>query len=67
MGETLDKWHNLCPLNLTNKGECGLLRVQAKYMHEVIMSPEEYASLKEVSMSALWLRRSAFVENIEIT
>ena len=50
-GETFDKWQNLTPVNLTTKGECGLLRVAAKYMHEVIMSPEEYASLKEVRSS----------------
>ena len=46
-GEDCDKWHNLIPVNSTTKGEPSSLRINCKYLYEVIMPLDEYKSLKD--------------------
>ena len=49
-GEQCHEWYNLQPVNLTTKGNCGSLRCQARYLHEIIMPLEKYSSMKEVGV-----------------
>ena len=52
-GVMADQWLNLVPVNPTTKAEGGTIRINAKYLHEVIMPIQEYKSLKEVTASSM--------------
>ncbi|KAL5004180.1 hypothetical protein ScPMuIL_017636 [Solemya velum] len=41
-----DKWYQLQPSSTAFRTEMGSIRIRARYLHEIIMPQEEYASLK---------------------
>ena len=47
-GDYIDEWYSLQPVNVASRGDMGSIRIKARYLHEVIMPPEEYTTLKEV-------------------
>ncbi|GAB1609426.1 ras GTPase-activating protein 1-like [Argonauta hians] len=52
-GEFIDEWYSLQAVNIANRGDMGSLRIKSRYLHEVIMPPGEYTTLKELILRNL--------------
>uniref|UniRef100_A0A0L8H737 Ras GTPase-activating protein 1 n=1 Tax=Octopus bimaculoides TaxID=37653 RepID=A0A0L8H737_OCTBM len=52
-GEFIDEWYSLQPVNIASRGDMGSLRIKSRYLHEVIMPPGEYTTLKELILTNL--------------
>lgn len=52
-GDYIDEWYSLQPVNVASRGDMGSIRIKARYLHEVIMPPEEYTTLKELILTNL--------------
>lgn len=58
-GDLIDRWYTLQP-QAALRCDMGSIRLRTRYIHQVIMPEEQYTSLKDVSMSHLFVDHFIF-------